>query len=98
VIEKRIRTIENSGAHCLGVITNTANTSFDEHPPSYGDIPAFITQALLSMMSAGAAFACQLDAADYGGYGRLDMFDVNNNSPKPQYYAIANLIQLYRPK
>lgn len=235
VIETRIRTIENSGAHCLGVITNTANTTFDEHlvrylgsrclmyefgnesdlngvsietylarwntlipalrhinpaakfigpvtyndqgnhgymmnflegvkasgilpdavsfhwypcyedtesaclakassyaqvvsgvrtlvqsilgkdipvgisewnydpgnpPPSYGDIPAFITQfstqALISMMSAGTAFACQFDAADYGGYGRLDMFDVSNNKPKPQYYAIANLIQHYR--
>ncbi len=69
-------------------------------PPSYGDIPAFInqfsTQALVSMMSAGATFACQFDAADYGGYGRLDMFDVSNNNPKPQYYAIANLIQHYR--
>ena len=69
-------------------------------PPSYGEIPAFITQfstqALVSMMSAGAAFACQFDAADYGGYGRLDMFDVSNNKPKPQYYAIANLIRHYR--
>ena len=35
VIEQRIHTIENSGAHCLGVITNTANTVFDEHLVRY---------------------------------------------------------------
>lgn len=235
VIEQRIRTIENSGAHCLGVITNTANTQFDEHlvrylgnrclmyefgnesdingvsigtylarwnslipilrhinpaakfigpvtyndqgnhgymqeflegvktsgvlpdavsfhwypcyfytesaclsqatsyaqvalgvrmlvrsilgkdipvgisewnydpsnpPPAYGDNAGFMTQfsaqALVSMMSAGVAFACQFDAADYGGYGRLDMFNVETNQPKPQYYAISSIIQQYR--
>ncbi len=69
-------------------------------PPSYGDDPNFITQystqALLSMMKGDVAFACQFDAADYGGYGHLDMFDVSNNQPKPQYYAISSLIQKYR--
>ncbi len=34
-IEKRIQTIENSGAHCLGVITNISNVSFDKHLISY---------------------------------------------------------------
>ena len=70
-------------------------------PPSYGDDPNFIKQystvALHSMMSGDVAFACQFDAADYGGYGRLDMFDTSNNQPKPQYYAISTLIQQYRP-
>ena len=70
-------------------------------PPAYGDDPNFIKQystvALRSMMSGDVAFACQFDAADYGGYGRLDMFDTANNQPKPQYYAISALIQQYRP-
>ena len=70
-------------------------------PPAYGDDPAFITQfsttALRSMIAAGVAFACQFDAASYSGYGRLDMFDVANNSPKAQYYAIKDLIASYRP-
>jgi hypothetical protein len=70
-------------------------------PPAYGDDPKFITQfssdALHAMIQAGVAFACQFDAASYSGYGRLDMFDVNTNQPKPQYYAIASLIKQYRP-
>jgi hypothetical protein len=70
-------------------------------PPAFGDDPAFITQfsiqALLSMMQAHVAFACQFDAADYGGYGRLDMFNVENNQPKPQYYAIKTVIANYQP-
>ena len=48
------------------------------------------------MMKGDVAFACQFDATDYGGYGHLDMFDVSNNQPKPQYYAISSLIQKYR--
>ncbi len=71
-------------------------------PPSYGDDPQFITRfttvALTSMMQGGVAFACQFDAADYGGYGRLDMFNVTTNQPKSQYYAISNVIKLYNPK
>lgn len=35
VIEQRIRTIENIGAHCLGVITNTADVAFNKHLVSY---------------------------------------------------------------
>ncbi len=31
VIEQRIKTIQNAGAQCLGVITNIDNASFDEH-------------------------------------------------------------------
>ena len=69
-------------------------------PPAYGDdsnfITRFSTDALRSMALAGVAFACQFDIASYGGYGRLDMFDFETNQPKPQYYAMRNLIQLYR--
>src|SRR5450755_326838 len=70
-------------------------------PPAYGDDPQFITSfttnALHSMIEGGVAFACQFDAADYGGYGRLDMFNVTTNAPKPQYYAIQNVIKVYAP-
>ncbi len=70
-------------------------------PPAYGDnaqfISKFSTTALQSMIQAGVAFACQFDAASYSGYGRLDMFDIANNQPKPQYYAITSIIKKYRP-
>lgn len=70
-------------------------------PPTYGDdanfITKFSTDALRSMALAGVAFACQFDIASYGGFGRLDMFNIDTNQPKPQYYAIKNLIQLFRP-
>lgn len=69
-------------------------------PPAYGDDASFITQftttALHSMAQAGTAFACQFDAASYGGYGRLDMFNVTTNQPKPQYYTVKALIQHYQ--
>ncbi len=49
------------------------------------------------MSSAGLNFACQFDAQSYGGYGYLDMFDINkNDQPKPQFTAIAAMIQQYR--
>ncbi|HET9918990.1 MAG TPA: GDSL-type esterase/lipase family protein [Ktedonobacteraceae bacterium] len=70
-------------------------------PPAYGEdtnfINQFTTQAIHSMAEAGAAFACQFDAASYSGYGHLDMFDVDTNQPKPQYYALKALIQHYLP-
>jgi len=70
-------------------------------PPSYDDNQAFITQfsirALASMVRGGVAFACQFDAASYSGYGRLDMFNVRSEHPKPQYYAIKSAIAQYRP-
>ncbi len=69
-------------------------------PPEYGDnagfITAFTTSALRSMAQAGVAFACQFDAASFAGYGRLDMFNVSNDAPKPQYYAIKTLIKQYQ--
>lgn len=34
-IEQRIQTVENSGSHCLGVITNINNTAFDERLVRY---------------------------------------------------------------
>ncbi len=70
-------------------------------PPAYGEDTAFIQQftkdALQAMVQAGVAIACQFDAASFAGYGRLDMFNVANAQPKPQYYAIKDLIQQYRP-
>lgn len=70
-------------------------------PASYGDNADFITQfseaALLSMIHSQVAFACQFDAASYAGYGHLDLFNVQNNQPKPQFYAIEHLIALYKP-
>jgi hypothetical protein len=70
-------------------------------PPSYGEkadfITKFSTDALSSMIEAGVTFACQFDAASYAGYGRLDMLDTTNNNFKPQYYAIKNVIQQYKP-
>ncbi len=69
-------------------------------PPAYGDdanfMTRFTTDALHAMAQAGTAFACQFDAASYGGYGRLDMFNVTTNQPKPQYYAVKAVIQQYR--
>jgi hypothetical protein len=71
-------------------------------PPAYGEDTEFITRftndAIHSMAQARVAFACQFDAASFAGYGRLDMFDLQNDQPKPQYYAIKNLIQEYRPQ
>jgi hypothetical protein len=70
-------------------------------PPSYGDDAGFMTSfsvaAIHAMIAAGAVFACQFDAASYGGYGRLDMFDVTTGQPKPQYVALKHLIATYRP-
>jgi hypothetical protein len=70
-------------------------------PPAYGDDAGFITkftsEALQSMAGANVAFACQFDAASYSGYGHLDMFQVDTAQPKPQFYAIKDLIQKYRP-
>lgn len=70
-------------------------------PASYGDNADFITQfsaaALLTMIRSKVAFACQFDAASYAGYGHLDLFNVANSQPKPQYYAIKQLIEQYRP-
>lgn len=70
-------------------------------PPTYGDNADFITKftaaAIKSMIEGGVAFACQFDAASYGGYGRLDMFDVNTGQAKPQFDALAALIKQYKP-
>jgi hypothetical protein len=70
-------------------------------PPAYGDDASFISDftmaAIHAMATAGVTFACQFDAASYGGYGRLDMFDVTSAQPKPQYTALKQLIAAYRP-
>jgi len=58
---------------------------------------AFSTAALTAMIDAHVAFACQFDAASYSGYGRLDMFDNSTGQPKPQFEAIAQLIEQYHP-
>ncbi|HZU70441.1 MAG TPA: hypothetical protein VFA09_24430 [Ktedonobacteraceae bacterium] len=76
------------------------NADGSNPPPAYGNDATFITTftalAIQAMALAGVAFACQFDAASYAGYGRLDLFDVHNNSPRPQYYALKTLIQQYR--
>ncbi len=70
-------------------------------PAAYGDDPDFIRdftmQAIESMIQNKVSFACQFDAASYSGYGRLDMFDVHTNQPKPQYFAIRDTIAKYKP-
>jgi hypothetical protein len=70
-------------------------------PPAYGDKADFITSftktAIQGMMRSGVAFACQFDAASFAGYGRLDMFDIHNNQPKPQFNELKNIIAQYRP-
>ncbi len=70
-------------------------------PPAYGDNASFMTKfstaAIKSMIAGGVAFACQFDAASFSGYGRLDMFNVDNDQAKPQYYALAALIKQYNP-
>ena len=70
-------------------------------PPVYGDDPTFMTSftntVVADMVRAGVAFACQFDAASYSGYGRLDMFDVNSDQPKAQFFALRSLIAQYRP-
>ncbi|MBX5458897.1 MAG: hypothetical protein IRZ31_18545 [Thermogemmatispora sp.] len=70
-------------------------------PPAYGEksdfISAFTTRALQAMIRAGLTFACQFDAASYAGYGHLDLFDVDTNAPRPQYYAMKNFIAQYYP-
>ncbi len=70
-------------------------------PPAYGNNASFITKfttaAIKSMISSGVAFACQFDAASYSGYGLLDMFNVENDQAKPQFYTLASLIKAYRP-
>lgn len=69
-------------------------------PAAYGDKADFITQftrtALFAMIRGGVVFACQFDAASYAGYGHLDLFNVSDNQPKPQYYAIKSVIEQYR--
>jgi hypothetical protein len=75
--------------------------NFDPGSNPLGDNGSFMskfsTASLNAMISAGLNFACQFDAQSYGGYGYLDMFDINNkDQPKPQFTAIANTIQQYK--
>lgn len=74
----------------------------DNPPASYGDNADFITKfsndAIQSMIKANVSIACQFDAASYAGYGKLDMFNLDTNKPKPQYDAIKSAIQTYRPQ
>ena len=98
----RVRALtENTLGRDLPIGVTEWNYDPENPPPSYGDDAGFITNfttnALHAMSQAGVSFACQFDAASYAGYGRLDMFDLTNDAPKPQYYAIKDLIQQYRP-
>jgi lysophospholipase L1-like esterase len=77
--------------------------NYDPGTPSatYGNDASFITKftttAIQSMIAGGVAFACQFDAASYAAYGQLDLFNVDNNQAKPQYYALASMIKQYKP-
>jgi hypothetical protein len=54
---------------------------------------------MAAMIAAGLDGAFQFDAQSYGGYGHLDMFDINNGDrPKAQFAALAALIDRYRPR
>jgi hypothetical protein len=87
----------------LGVNVPVGITEWNFDPGSnpLGDNGSFMSQfstaALQAMIGAGLNFACQFDAQSYGGYGYLDMFDINNNDqPKPQFTAIAAMIKKYK--
>ncbi|PWT76909.1 MAG: hypothetical protein C5B60_03515, partial [Chloroflexi bacterium] len=77
--------------------------NYDPGAPSstYGGDARFITKfttaAIQSMIAGGVAFACQFDAASDAAYGQLDLFNVDNNQAKPQYYALASMIKQYKP-
>ncbi len=66
-------------------------------PPDYGTdfIRQFTARAMQAMIQAKLDFACQFDAQSYANYGVLDMFDLGQ--PKPQYYAIKDIISQYLP-
>lgn len=75
--------------------------NFDSGANSLGDNGSFMSQfttaALNAMISAGLNFACQFDAQAYGEYGYLDMFDLSDNDqPKPQFTAIADMIKQFK--
>jgi hypothetical protein len=60
---------------------------------------SFTKTALQSIVLAKVAFANQYDAANYSGYGALDMFDVSQPDapPKVQYYTMKDIISAYFP-
>ena len=69
-------------------------------PPQYSAsfIQQFSIEALHSMIQARLDFAAQFAALSYSGYGGQDMFDIGqHDQPKPQYYAIKQVISQYMP-
>jgi len=103
--DQAVQTVRNLMQSSLGreLPIGITEWNFDSAnpPPAYGEDPGFITKfstdGLHSMIQAGVSFACQFDAASYAGYGGLDMFNIENNQPRPQYYAIEDMIKEYRP-
>jgi len=103
-IQNDVQTIRDEIIQILGKPLPVALTewNFDpgSPPPAYGSDPTFMTRftsvAMHAMIASGLEIACQFDAASYAGYGQLDMFDIADNQPKPQYYAIAAIIATYR--
>jgi lysophospholipase L1-like esterase len=77
------------------------NFSPESPAPAYVNdanfLRAFTRTALQAMAAARVAFACQFDAASYAAYGGLDLFDVSNDQPKPQFEAMRDLIASYHP-
>lgn len=81
-----------------GIPVGITEWNFDPGSNPLGNNGSFMSQfstvALHAMMNAGLNFACQFDAQDYGENGYLDMFDhTNNDQPKPQFTAMADIIK-----
>lgn len=58
---------------------------------------AFTKAALDAMIQLKVSFANQFEAANYGGYGALDMFHLDKPGfpPKVQYYVMKSIISEY---
>ena len=58
----------------------------------------FTSDALNAMIGSKLDFAAQFDAFSFSGYGELDLFNISqHDQPKPQYYAIKQIISQYMP-
>jgi hypothetical protein len=94
--------VQNILGKTLPVGITEWNYNADNPPTSYGQDPVFMRQfsiaALDSMIQAGLDFANQFDSASGAGSGGLDMFDIHENQPKSQYFAIKSLIEQYMPR
>jgi hypothetical protein len=89
----------------LGHLVPVGITEWNFDPGSNTDLgnnatfmDQFTRTALAAMAFSGLDFAAQFDAQSFGGYGALDMFDINRgDQPKAQFEAVQDLISKYRP-